>query len=157
MIRILGRLKYGGLADASSGPVVPREANFCGMRPPFPASKGEFLPIIRTPACPPLISITGRWKPRFRRENPFRGAFGPETSEKRRKTTPENSPGDPGIALDMVLRGVVLSDNRNYRNPENQERKISRFARVLPAKRFFCRESHAAVSKAPPTRVWLIR
>ena len=73
------------------------------------------LGLQRRAACPPLNIITGRWEPRSPPGEPFRGAFGPRMSENRRETAPENSSRDPEIALDMVLRGVVLSDNDIYR------------------------------------------
>ena len=76
------------------------------------------------PACLPLIIVTGRWKPRSPPGEQFRGASGPQMSEKRRKTAPENSSKDPGIVLDMVLRGVILSDNNNYRKPENPPSRV---------------------------------
>ena len=36
-------------------------------------------------------------------------------SEKKAQNGARNPFGDPGIALDMALRGVIFSDNGNYR------------------------------------------
>ena len=66
-----------GSAASQSGAVVSRDTNFCGMRPPFTASKGKYLPGILNPACPPLTVITGRQKSRSPPGEPFRGARGP--------------------------------------------------------------------------------
>ncbi len=123
IVCISGSPKYGRLADASSGLVLTLSATH-----EFPRYARTFFGLQRRaashPACPPLIVVTGRLKPRSPPGNPFRGAFVPQISEKRGKTAPENSSGDPGIALDMVLRGVVLSDNNNYRKSENPPSRV---------------------------------
>ena len=118
IVCISGGPKDGRLADASSGLVLTLSATH-----EFPRYARTFFGLQRRAAshtaCPPLIVVTGRRKPRSPPGDPFRGAFVPQMSEKRGKTAPENSSGGPGIALDMVLRGVVLSDNNNYRKSKN--------------------------------------
>ena len=135
IVRISGGPKDGRLADASSGLVLTLSATH-----EFPRYARTFFGLHRRAAshtaCPPLIVVTGRRKPRSPPGDPFRGAFGPQISEKRRKTAPENSSGDPGIALDMVLRGVVLSDNNNYRKSENPPLRVD----ICVQKRLLCLE-----------------
>ena len=97
-------------------------------RPP----KASIFPITSNPACLPLISVTGRRKPRSAPGDPPQSAFGPKTGKKRRKTASESLRG-PRIALDRLLRGVVFSANSNYQNILNSPPRVD----IRPESGFF--------------------
>ena len=61
----------------------------------------------------------------FSAEIPFSGGIRAENERKKAQNAARNPSGDPGIALDMAVRGVIFSDNDNYRTLEKPFRSES--------------------------------
>ena len=85
--------------------------------------------------------------PVFRRKTRFGAHSGRKQAKYKRKKAQNgarNPSGDAGIALDMAVRGVIFSDNINYRTLESR-----RFAGSMPQNGFFSGNSPSSSRKYP--------